>query len=135
MNNDKRTALIKELSASPVPDLIPIARFFDGNDDLGSIGCNLKNHPGIEAFRSTFAELSARSDVQAIYAQIAEVDPGYGAWPFSDTVFIFGDMSKKELQQSLASLRPDEVSDATSFGISQAITSMHATALLVAWWD
>lgn len=43
-----------------------MSEFFDGNDDLGSIGCNLSDHPGIEAFRDTFARLLARPDVEAI---------------------------------------------------------------------
>ena len=30
--------------------VVGIDRFFDGNDDLGSIGCNLDPHPGIARF-------------------------------------------------------------------------------------
>ena len=48
MNLEKRNALVAELSSAADPILVPIARFFDGNDDRGSIGCNLKHHPGID---------------------------------------------------------------------------------------
>jgi hypothetical protein len=75
MDNAKCNALKEELAAQPEPRIVPIERFFDGNDDLGSIGCNLMNHPGLDVFRDVFAGLLRRPDVQSIHAQIAEVDP------------------------------------------------------------
>src|SRR5437899_1056124 len=33
-----------ELATQPEPQIVSIERFFDGNDDLGSIGCNLPDH-------------------------------------------------------------------------------------------
>ena len=47
MDGAKCAALKGELSKMPEPQVVPIERFFDGNDDLGSIGCNLNPHPGI----------------------------------------------------------------------------------------
>lgn len=132
---EKRNALVEELSEASDPILVPIARFFDGNDDLGSIGCNLPEHPGIEAFQKTFAALAQRSDVSAIYAQIAEVDPGEGCWPFADTVFVFGDIREEELSRLLAPLQPDEVGPVASFDVSPAVKSKHPKPVLLAWWD
>ena len=54
---------------------------FDGNDDAGSIGCNLTEHPGMNVFRDVLTGLLRRSDVQAVYAQIAELDAGEDCWP------------------------------------------------------
>jgi hypothetical protein len=34
-----------ELAAQPDPQIVAIHRFFDGNDDVGSIACNLLEHP------------------------------------------------------------------------------------------
>ena len=76
MDMRRSQALKKQLAAQPQPWLVPIAQFFDGNDDLASIGCNLDDHPGVEAFRAVLTGLLGRPDVEAVYAQIAELDPG-----------------------------------------------------------
>jgi hypothetical protein len=65
---------------------VSIKRFFDGNQDEGSIGCNLLPHPGLSAFREVLVGLTRRSDVEAVYAQVAEIDPGVGLWPFADRI-------------------------------------------------
>lgn len=131
MDLSKRSRLIEELSKQAEPQLVPITQFLDGNDDVGSIGCNLLEHPGIEAFRKVFAELATCPDVKAIYAQIAELDPGDDCWPFSDTVFVVGSISADELKKILSPLEPDEVGTAQDFGAPESIAE-HA---LAAWWD
>jgi hypothetical protein len=135
MDTTKRNNLVEQLSAQPEPQLVPIETFFDGNDDLGSIGCNLMDHPGIAAFRETFARIARRRDVEAIYAQIAEVDPGDDCWPFSDTVFVVGSIHADELAAELKTLEPDEVGSAEDFGIPDALSQKHSSPILVAWWD
>ena len=52
MDDVKCNALKAELATQPEPQLVPIERFFDGNDDLGSIGCNLLAHPGCLLYTS-----------------------------------------------------------------------------------
>src|SRR3954453_1549975 len=85
MDIDKCNVLKADLMSVPDP-IVPIDRFFDGNDDPGSIGCNLIEHPGINQFREVLVGLTQRADVEAVYAQIAELDPGEDSWPFTDTV-------------------------------------------------
>ena len=51
MDETKCKALKAELAAQSEPQIVSIERFFDGNDDLGSIGCNLMEHPGVDTFR------------------------------------------------------------------------------------
>ncbi len=70
-------ALKTELANQAEPQVVPIARFFDGNDDLGSIGCNLDPHPGIDKFREVLTGLLGRADVQAVYAADGR-DPAAG---------------------------------------------------------
>jgi hypothetical protein len=118
MDNAKCNALKEELAARPEPRIVPIERFFGGNDDLGSIGCNLVNHPGLDAFRDVFAGLLRRPDVQSIHAQIAEVDPGEGSWPFTDTVLVVGAIPAEELRDAVGALPPDEVGTAKDLGIA-----------------
>ena len=140
MDKPKCDALKSELSAQPEPQIVSIERFFDGNDDLGSIGCNLLEHPGIESFRQIFMGLMGRPDVEAVYAQISELDPGEGSWPFSDVVLIVGSISSIELNGVLAMLQPDDVGPAADFAnVSAAsfafVGKKHKAPVLAAWWD
>ena len=136
MDTVKRNRLVAELSAQPEPQIVPLERFFDGNDDVGSIGCNLLDHPGVAVFRDTFARIARRPDVEAVYAQIAELDPGEGCWPFTDTVLVVGTVSPDVLARELVELEPDEVGPAAAAEVHEAIARRHAGApVLVAWWD
>jgi hypothetical protein len=135
MDQAKCQALKDTLSAQPEPQIVAIAEFFDGNDDLGSIGCNLDPHPGVSTFRDVLTGLLRRSDVQAVYAQISELDPGEDSWPFSDTVLVAGSILAGDLQQAVRSLQPDEVADAEASGVSPSIGERHGCPVLVVWWD
>jgi hypothetical protein len=135
MDDTKCTALKAELAAQPEPQVVSIERFFDGNDDLGSIGCNLLEHPGLEVFREVLEGLQRRPDVEAVYARISELDPGDGCWPFTDTLFIVGTIPPEELRRALSPLEPDEVDDGDSYGIPPTILQQHRAPVLAAWWD
>jgi len=135
MDDAKCRALKAELAAQPDPPAVPIARFFDGNDDPGSIGCNLDPHPGIDAFRAVLVGLLGRPGVRAVYAQISEADPGEGCWPFADTVLVVGDIAPAELRRSVSGLHPDEVGTADASGIPRSVGSLHGGPVHVIWWD
>lgn len=135
MDDSKCRALKLELMAQPEPQIVSIARFFDGNDDIGSIGCNLLEHPGIDAFRELLEGVLLRPDVEAVYARIWELDPGEDCWPFTDTIFVVGTIDLDELRAVLAPLAPDEVTSGDAFGIPPLIAAMHQAPVLAAWWD
>lgn len=135
MNASKRDALVAALSSEPDVPLVEIATFFDGNDDLGSIGCNLVPHPGVDAFRAAFERIARRPDVEAVYAQVAEVDPGEGSWPFADTVLVVGSIPVDDLASELEALAPDEVGSAADFELPPELEARHRSPVLVAWWD
>lgn len=136
LNTAKCDALKAELAALPPRDVvIPIQRFFDGNDDPASLGCNLIEHPGIEAFREKLMALLNRPDVKEIYAAIAEIDPGKDCWPFTDTLFVVGTISLDELRGILKPLQPDEVGPGEHFEIPSPIKLRHREPVLAAWWD
>jgi hypothetical protein len=135
MDTKKCVALKAELQSQPEPQLVPIARFFDGNDDEGSIGCNLVPHPGVSRFRDTLLALLQRPDVDAAYALITELDPGENSWPFSDTVVIIGSISTDTLQAELAELQPDDVGPADLDGLGDALSQSEKDSAQVAWWD
>lgn len=135
MDTAKCNALKRSLAGEPPPQIVPIDRFLDGNDDLGSIGCNLMEHPGVDAFRHTFTVLQSRPDVQAIYAQISELDPGEGSWPFTDTVLVIGSIGVEELQKAISHLQPDEVGPGDPEHLPPALSVPERRTALVAWWD
>lgn len=112
-----------------------MATFLAGNDDVGSIGCNLLPHPGMAVFRSVFAELGARPDVHAIHAQIAEVDPGEGCWPFADTVYVVGPIPAPELTRALAPLQPDEIDLVPPSELPAPLHGHAPAPVHRAWWD
>jgi hypothetical protein len=132
MDEIKRNNLLSEYANVEAP-IIPIRRFFDGNDDEGSIGCNLTEHPGIERFKQILEGLLSRSDVTAVYARIAELETG-GYWPFTDTIAVTGSISVDDLRAALTELQPDEVGAAADFGFVEAeLPDLAGT--LAAWWD
>jgi hypothetical protein len=131
----KCESLKEEFRNQPEPQLVSITRFFEGNDDLGSIGCNLIRHPGINVFRDTLIGLLGRPDVNGVYAQISELDPGQNCWPFTDTVLVVGKISVNELSAIVGQLEPDEVyvseesDEYSSIGVTQECPAR------VIWWD
>lgn len=135
MDKVKCRSLKAELAALPEPHVVPIARFFDGNDDIGSIGCNLDPHPGIDHFREILTGLLARPDVQAVYAQLSERDPGDGCWPFADTVLVVGTVPARDLQEAVRGLQPDEVGAAEGMSVPPVIADRHRSPVSVIWWD
>lgn len=135
MGDAKCLALKTDLAEQPEPQIVPIVRFFDGNDDLGSIGCNLIKHPGINKFRDLLIGLLRRPDVEAVYAQISELDSGDGSWPFTDTVLVVGSLGVDALRDQLSELEPDEISPAEEFGISSTLGEKHSGPVLAVWWD
>jgi hypothetical protein len=62
--------------------VLTVDEFFEGNDDLGSIGCNLSPAPPLEVFRRVLLGIAARPDVQSVLVRVTE-DMG-DEWPFSD---------------------------------------------------
>lgn len=132
MDESKCTALKTELADQDEPQIVSIERFFDGNDDAASIGCNLMEHPGMDVFRDVLTGLLRRADVQAVYAQIAELDPGEGSWPFTDTVVVIGSIPPDDLSKAVSVLQPTDVGSDRDFS---ELAQKHGGKALVLWWD
>jgi hypothetical protein len=137
MVNAKEVALKTALAAQGpgAAPIVGVEQFFDGNQDEGSIGCNLSEHPGLDAFRNVLVGLLRRPDIEAVYAQIAEIDPGAGVWPFTDTVFVVGSIAVAELARLFTPLQPDEVAPANEEMVPSRIRETHRDQVLYAWWD
>jgi hypothetical protein len=135
MDSSLKAALLRRHVSQGEYPIIPIREFFEGNDDPGSIGCNLPEHPGIDSFREVLLKLVDRKDVEAVFAQISELDPGVESWPFTDTLWIVGKISATDLMSFLAPLEPDEIGSAKDFGAPAKFLEQYDAPVFAAWWD
>lgn len=120
--------------------LLPLELFFDGNDDLGSLGCNLVPHPGIDTFYSTLLALRSEDAVSGAWI-VAKQHDWKPAWPHSDEVVLRTRLSADEIAARLAHLQPDTVDEVDTLNSPPEDMSGAAVAcapgehLVVAWWD
>jgi hypothetical protein len=125
-----------ELGVGPEP-IVSLELFFDGNDDLGSMGCNLVDHPGISVFYSTLVAIRARPDVFDVRVGISEVLQGDGEWPFSDHVYVVTSAAPDEVDRWASALQPDPAwlasrDDEPQHGPLDVPAHLHVVML---WWD
>jgi hypothetical protein len=142
---DKRSRLIEIIRAQglPRPDgrvslpVVSLDDFFDGNEDYGSIGCNLDDHPGPARFFSVLAAIRERENVQDVLVEIHEVeesDPSM--WPFSDRVYLITSADVADVAAWLADLQPDEIEEGWAAAPPAAAPEVKPpNRVLAAWWD
>jgi hypothetical protein len=94
--------------AAPDP-IVSLEEFFTGNEDLGSIGCNLTDHPGMAAFYAQLKAIRERPSVQGVFVAIHELDEDT-IWPFSECVYIITSAPAAEVSKWMQKLQPSEVS-------------------------
>jgi hypothetical protein len=107
--------------------LLSLEEFFTDNDDLGSIGCNLNDHPGVNAFSQIFLSIRERPDVSDVRVAIRDFADSPEEWPFSDTVYVVTSASVDEIAAIVESLQPDEVQIDDTAMAGQRVVSV--------WWD
>lgn len=89
--------------------LLTLEEFFDGNDTVGSIGCNLDPAPEPSAMYEALLAIRSRPDVSDVRVQITAVDAPEEEWPFSDTVWIMTSSDHETASSWLPlELRPNE---------------------------
>ena len=144
---DHRQALLEKLKSfdferqeQPLP-VVSLEDFFVGNDDLGSIGCNLNEHPGLPFFFETLKEIRSRPDVQDVLVEINDIDnlevPDDDMWAFSDRIYIITSAARDDVARWTAPLMPDEVEEGWAYGGRPALSPQIANGQRVyaAWWD
>ncbi|GAA1617447.1 hypothetical protein [Actinoplanes couchii] len=117
--------------------VVSLELFFEGNNDLGSIGCNLIDHPGIPEFYAVLRALRAHPDVVDVRVGISEV-MGDDEWPFSNHVYIVTSASATEVLRRTARLQPEPEMgsdwwNGTPPAIDIPVPSGHQ--LMTLWWD
>jgi hypothetical protein len=120
--------------STPRP-LLKLDEFFDGNDVVGSIGCNLIPTPAPAEFYSVLKEISARDDVDDVRVQVTMFDAP--EWPFSDVVWVVTSADASTVQHRFPeSLLPDRCSVGWPEGVPMEPCAvppgMHPIAC---WWD
>lgn len=115
--------------------MVTRSEFFDGNDDPGSIGCNLIEHPGVAAFDAIFRQIEAMDGVSGVYLAITEIDETYdNIWPFSDTALIVTRLAPSVFESILQTLEPDEVARSQDMFANPPPIPPGYQSVYV-WWD
>jgi len=129
-------ALIKERGYVYTQTRVLVTReeFFDGNDDPGSIGCNLLEHPGVEVFDKAFQRIEKMDGVDGVYFAITEVDEKWGNWPFTDTAWIVTRLEPSAFKNILKPLRPDEIGEFDEAFMNPPVIP-EGYKLIQVWWD
>jgi len=121
---------------TPLP-VVSLEAFFTGNEDPGSIGCNLPEHPGLPRFLEILVGIRARPDVQDVLVEIYEVeesDPSM--WPFSERIYILTSADRDTVAEWVADLEPDEIEEGYAAGRPAAAPDVTPpNRVLAAWWD
>ena len=107
--------------------------FFDGNDDLGSIGCNLPRHPGLDYFRRVLDRTLTLPSVDQIWFQIYDIDEG--DWPFSENILVFGDVTTAEVEALASEIAPSEIDEMRMDWTPSRDASLEGRRYLNMWWD
>ena len=125
-----------EDTSNPTPlPVVSLEDFFEGNEDLGSIGCNLIEHPGIDTFYEVLREIRQRPDVQDVLVAISQIDE-YLDWPFSESLYIITSCSKERITEWVKPLQPDEIGEGWSGGRPpEAPEPKEGYKVYWVWWD
>ncbi len=110
---------------------VTLGDFFDGNEDEGSLACNLDPHPSPEALYYHLQRFANENGVD-IYVEIQEVDEDDDEiWPYSERVYLIGavDMALiAELQDCVLATGIEEIGDIEINGeMFEDVTAL--------WWD
>ncbi len=120
--------------AAPDP-IVSLEEFFTGNEDLGSIGCNLTEHPGMAAFYTELKSIRERQDVQGVLVAIHELD-GDSIWPFSECIYILTSAPIEEVSRWMKRLQPSEVSEGWLYNEPPNAPKVEERMRVVScWWD
>lgn len=110
-----RAALLERIGdinnpALPRP-LVGFELFFEGNNDYGSIGCNLPGSVHPSEFYVLLQQLRDRQDVHEVLIEVKDLEDPDG-WPFSDTIWFITSAKPADVRAWFPDrLSPDDVID------------------------
>jgi hypothetical protein len=119
--------------ATPRP-LVTIEEFFEGNHEVGSIGCNLESTPAPIDFYELFRKISGNPKVKDIRVQITLFDTP--EWPFSDTVYIMTSATSEEVSSWFPDeIKPDEIWEGFVEQAYEPYQVPNGVKAVGCWWD
>jgi len=115
--------------------LLTLPEFFDGNDVVGSIGCNLTPTPTPSEFHALLSAIAARPEVGDVRVEITMFDDP--DWPFSDTVWVITTADAGTVSSWFAgAVAPDAVGEGWQEGVVYEEYSLPAGMRPIScWWD
>ena len=143
VDSAKRTELIERIKmlGPPSPDwplpLATLEEFFVGNDDYGSIGCNLTPMLGPQFFFEKLKFIRSQPNVQDVLVEVIEVaeeDPTM--WPFADRVYVFTDGTPQDVADWTLPLQPDAIAEGFTNGKPDSAPELKpGYKCYNLWWD
>jgi hypothetical protein len=120
--------------ATPRP-LLTLKEFFEGNDIIGSICCNLNPTPSPLQVYCALSNIASKPEVADVRVQVALFDSP--DWPFSDTVWIITSAAPEQVRRWFPeAMRPDECRVGWAEGIELEPCAVPAGMQPVrCWWD
>lgn len=115
--------------------VVSLEDFFEGNDDEGSIGCNLADHPGIDRFYDILMSIRNKKSVQNVLVRINEVLENER--PFADVIYIITSSPIEEVQSWAEPLKPDEVNEGLYWDekLAADMEIQPGMRIVHLWWD
>lgn len=143
MNTQRRRELIEKIKGQNLSDqdfslpIVSLEDFFIGNDDYGSIGCNLLHHPGPQAFFETLKFVRDKPEVQDVLVEIYELqEENEDVWPFSERIYIVSNTTGEQISDWVSLLEPDEILESFAYPISQVTQKLEpGMRIFAVWWD
>jgi hypothetical protein len=117
--------------------LVTLEHFFEGNTQIGSIGCNLDDHPGIPKFYEMLKRIRSRKDVQDVLVFISESPDESGTdWAFSDRIYVITCAGKAAVADWLKPLSPDPIEDGWGSETPSNVPAVKpGMKVFFVWWD
>lgn len=115
--------------------LVTLEQFFEGNDDSGSIWCNLPSAPDPRQVYQKLKSIREREDVADVRVLVTQYDGGDEEWPFSDTVFFITSATPDDVQSWLGNDYAPDAIWIDDFSRTQTIPIPNGMVALAAWWD
>lgn len=120
--------------------LLTLEEFFDGNDVVGSILCNVTiltdgvpDSPTPQQVRDVLETIRSRGDVDDVRVAVAMFDDP--DWPFAEEVLVVTDTSADEVRAWFPeAMAPDDVLDPEHLDGFEPI-DLQGGRPVICWWD
>lgn len=135
---ERKTEILNKIKGEGYPGkevVVSLEEFFDGNEDDGSIGANLyPDQPSLKNFYDTFKGMVSSGEVESIFVRIADAEDS--DWFYTDTVYVIGNITLKEVKEMLKELKPDEIYSGWMYGMPVNLQNVKIDMPVYSvWWD